>query len=236
MYVCQRWRCVIFGSPNRLNLQLVCTEESPVRTFLDVWPPFPLVIQFYNDHCWSEWDDPTEYRPDNLVAALGHCDRVCQIDIINAAGFLWERIVTAMEEPFPALKYLRLDLIAVSDDSNLPFPYTFLNGSAPCLQDIYLSGISFSSLPRLLSSTSDLTSLHLLDIPKSGYISPVTMARCLSALPKLKSLAITFRFPTPYPKRRNRPLPPSTRSVPPRSHFFRLSRCQRVFGSHRGPN
>jgi F-box-like len=108
VHVCQRWRYLIFGSPKRLELYLVCTQKSPVRTFLDVWPPFPLFIHFVNDHGWSEWSESAEYISDNLVAALEHRDRVRYINITNSVDFLWERIVTAMEEPFPALKHLQL--------------------------------------------------------------------------------------------------------------------------------
>src|SRR6266850_1641170 len=36
----RRWRCVIFGSPLRLDLQIVCTDRTPTRTSLDIWPHF----------------------------------------------------------------------------------------------------------------------------------------------------------------------------------------------------
>jgi hypothetical protein len=215
VHVCRRWRYLNFESPNRLNLHLCCTQNTPVRMLLDVWPPFPLGVVLFNEHDWSEWAEDAEIISDNLVAALERRDRVSHIFIANSADFLWERIVTAMEESFPALRALHLDLIAEDNESNFPFPDTFLNGAAPCLEVLSLSGVAFPSLPRLLSSSSDLTFLKLLNIPKSGYISPVTMVKCLSALPMLESLEIHFKFPTPYPKRRNRPVPPSTRSVLP---------------------
>jgi hypothetical protein len=116
-----------------------------------------------------------------------------------------------MEEPLPALICLCFN----SPYDEFLLPDTFLNGSAPCLQDLTLCSISFPSLPRFLSSTRDLTFLDLSNIPNSGYIPPETMARCLFALPKLKSLCIHFRSPTPQPKRRNRPVPPPTRFVLP---------------------
>jgi hypothetical protein len=37
VHVCQRWRCVVFGSSRRLKLQLVCTARTPARDTLDVW-------------------------------------------------------------------------------------------------------------------------------------------------------------------------------------------------------
>ncbi len=33
-HVCQKWRSVVFGSPRRLNLRLLCTKRTPVREML----------------------------------------------------------------------------------------------------------------------------------------------------------------------------------------------------------
>ncbi|KAH9964766.1 hypothetical protein BGW80DRAFT_1563227 [Lactifluus volemus] len=207
VHICRRWRYIIFESPIRLNLQLFCTKRSPVRELLDIWPPFPLIIQL----CYGFSYDPGD-STDILIAALERRDRIreIQVHISDPQDDPCEQIITAMGEPFPALRSLsfksfhqrvRLD--------------TLLNGSAPCLRDLSLRGISFPSLPQLLSSASDLTSLRLDNIPKSGYIPPEIMATSLSALPKLKSLTIDFDFPTSHPERRNRAPPPLTRFVLP---------------------
>jgi hypothetical protein len=103
---------------------------------------------------------------------------------------LWKRIVTVMQKPFPALRSLTFQSLP---NNPLHLSDTFLNGSAPSLQVLVLHDISFPSLPRLLSSTGDLTSLHLRNIPDSGYIPPEEMATSLSALPKLKSLIFDFK-------------------------------------------
>ena len=133
---------------------------------MDVWPEFPLALRFYTE---SEFDG-SEDSIDNLVAALEHCDRVRQIEITNPADFLWKKLVTAMEEPFPALRSLYFD--SLYDEFRLPD--TFLNGSAPCLRRL----TSFLATIALVYKRSH--------IPNSGYIPPETMARCLSALPKLR--------------------------------------------------
>jgi F-box-like len=208
VHVCRRWRFVIFASPLRLKLQLFCRKKTPVRKLLNIWPTFPIVVE----------NEPfSEDEIDNLIAALEHGDRVQEINI-SFGGSLerapdpsWERIATVMQEPFPELTFLAL----VSFSGVLPLPNTFLNGSASRLQDLRLWAISFPSLSRLLLSTRDLTSLHLYNIPNSGYIPPETMATSLSMLPRLESLRIEFLSPTPQPKRRNRPVPPQTRSVLP---------------------
>jgi hypothetical protein len=94
-------------------------------------------------------------------------------------------------------------------------PDTFLSGYAPCLQDLALGAISSPSLPRFLSSTSDLTSLRLFGIiySYSHCTQPETVATCLSALRKLKSLKINFVNAQPLPQRGNRASLPPTRFV-----------------------
>jgi hypothetical protein len=137
--------------------------------------------------------------------------REIEIDITDPPDDIYEQIVTAMEKPFPALRSLSLK-------SYLDLKM-LLNGSAPSLRDLTLSEISLPSLPQLLSSTSDLTRLSLLDIPDSGYIPPETMATTLSALPKLESLNIQFESPTPHLEpsleRRIRAPPLQTRFILP---------------------
>jgi hypothetical protein len=198
VHVCRRWRYIIFESPIRLNLQLFCMNGSSVRELLDIWPPFPLIIQL----CYGFLCDPEESM-DVLIAALERRDRIreIQVEISDPPDGPCEQIITAMGEPFPALRSLSFK--SVRKRVHLD---TLLNGSAPCLQHLALRAISFPSLPQLLSSTSDLTSLHLFNIRNSGYIPPETMATSLSALPKLKSLIIDFEFgiATPHPERRNR--------------------------------
>src|SRR5258707_15876333 len=49
VHVCQRWRTVVFGSPRRLDLRLFCTDKTPVREMLAVWPPLTIVVQ----QCYS---------------------------------------------------------------------------------------------------------------------------------------------------------------------------------------
>jgi hypothetical protein len=67
VHVSRRWRTIVFGSQHRLNLRLVCTPLTPVSDILEVWPALPLVIR--------GWLDSTKHV-DNLIALLGHRDRV----------------------------------------------------------------------------------------------------------------------------------------------------------------
>jgi len=46
VHVCQQWRRVVFASPQRLNLRLLCTPKRQATMTLDVWPAIPIVIDF----------------------------------------------------------------------------------------------------------------------------------------------------------------------------------------------
>ena len=81
VHVCRRWRCLVFGSPRRLNLRLLYTAKMPARESLDVWPALPLIVS----------SDVSSTSVDNVIVALGHSDRVCQIDLSGVSQFFRER-------------------------------------------------------------------------------------------------------------------------------------------------
>ena len=94
-------------------------------------------------------------------------------------------------------------------------PDLFLDGSSPRLEVLYLTGIPFPGLPKLLLSATHLVTLRLLSIPHSGYISPYRMVAALSTLTSLESLWLGFESPRSCPDPSSRRPPPSTRSVLP---------------------
>jgi hypothetical protein len=84
MQVCRRWRYVIFESPLRLDLRVVCTDKTSTKTSLDIWPPFPISI--------ACWDEVNEKSVENVFAAVedGNDRIVTHILINNINGFaLW---------------------------------------------------------------------------------------------------------------------------------------------------
>jgi hypothetical protein len=195
VHVCKRWRSVVFSSPRRLNLRLLCTNRRPVTKLLNIWPPLPIYIFACND--------AAPMLPltgvTNIVAALKQHDRVCEISIYSVPSSVLGSSVT--KEPFPVLK--KLSLSSLSNDERSPaLPDSFLGGSAPRLQTLYLAGIPFPGLGKLLLSTTDLVSLSLHDIPHSGYISPEAMVASLSTLAKLEALEL-FLFPRSRADREN---------------------------------
>jgi F-box-like len=201
VHVCRRWRSVVFGSPCRLNLRLVCGANTPVRDTLDVWPPLPLVIS------GSAYQTNSE---DNIIAVLERSDRVCQIDLRGSSFSPMEDVMAAMQQPFPELTDL---VIKTPFGTATDLPDSFLGGSSPRLRRLKLYGVPFPGLPKLLLSTTHLVDLHLCYIPQSGYISPEVMATALSTLTSLRSLDLKYLFFRSRPDPASQP--PPTRSLLP---------------------
>jgi len=191
----------MFASPLRLNLQILCKHGTPVRKNLDSWPAFPIVIYYAHGYPRLTISPKDE---DNIIAALEHPDRVCDV-VVDATSSQLEKMAKLMREPFPVLRYLS---ICSQDGNVLDLPSKFLGRSAPKLQYICLSSMAYPALPKLLLSASDLVELKLHKIPQTGYISPKKMVRCLATLTRLKFLSIAFQSP---PSRPNR-IPVVTRS------------------------
>ena len=204
--VCQRWRRIIYASPRRLDLYLACLCGTPVRKNLFYWPlTLPLVIDYPGT---VSCRDLTPDDEDNIVAALTHADRIHHVYIYTTSS-LFRKVVTVMQRSFPVLTHLELTWCQENFQSAFPIlPRGFLGESAPRLEYLYLSGVSFPGLPLLLS-TSNLLTLRLNDIVQS--IPPETMVAGLAVLTRLKTLCIEFVSRTSQPdqgrSRSNHPMP-----------------------------
>jgi hypothetical protein len=82
VHVCRKWRTIVLGSPRRLDLRLFCTDKTPVKETLAVWPPLPIVI--------GHFGQPTQM--DNIIVALEHNDRVCQIRLGRLQIRNWKKL------------------------------------------------------------------------------------------------------------------------------------------------
>ena len=139
--MCRRWRNVVFGSPRRLNLLLYCTNKTPIKDRLDVWPDFPLVV--------SE----SFSNIDNIIAAIGQSNRVRQVEFVPF-GFVIKIRRSLGTDAF--------DISGVDRSAALPYmmthhpaiPDMFLGGSAPRLQIFWLESVSFPGLPLPFSPLS----------------------------------------------------------------------------------
>jgi hypothetical protein len=204
IHVCRRWRYLVFGSPRRLNLRLLCSLFSPTRDKLDVWPTLPLVVE-------GEYMDLSS-DIDNIIAALEQSNRVCQVNLESLKDWQLEDILAAMQVPFPELTDLHLTPYR---ETELVIPDSFLGGSAPRLRYFSLSHIPFPELPNLLLSATHLVDLSLSSIPHSGYISPEAMVALLSVLSSLRLLNLEFQSSESRPVSESQSLPPIKRAILP---------------------
>jgi len=214
VHVCRRWRYLVFASPRRLNLQLEYGGHRPMSGVLDAWPVLPVILKSGVEFLPSGRRHPKwNQRWDNMIAALEseRYNRICQICISDMTNSRWERFAAAMQKPFPQMTRLE---VTVFDVVSI-LPDLILGGSAPRLRALWLRGIPFPSVPKLLLSANGLVTLLLWDIPNSGYISPDAMATALTAMIRLETLDLRFHSLRSLPDPESRPLPPLTRFVLP---------------------
>ena len=192
VHVCRKWRYLVFGSPRWLHLKLRCTNRSPVKKMLDVWPRLPIFVD-------ASFTDPFL---SNVIAALEEHDRVRRI---NIQGITYSQLknCAVLEKPFPELT----DLMLISYKHDMPLiSASFLGGFTPRLQSLELAGVQFPALGKLLLSATGLVTLHLTNIPNLEDILPDAMATYLSALTRLQKLFLYFQFPQSEDDRENRSL------------------------------
>ena len=201
VHVCRRWRSLVFRSPCRLNLRLVCTSATPARDSLDIWPALPIIVSGYMT---------LTSGMGNIIAALWQSNRVFQVSLWGLTRRQLEEVLAAMQVPFPELTCLRLFL---NDETAPVILDSFLGGSAQRLRIFELGGIPFMGLPNLLLSATRLITLHLFDIPHSGYISLEAIVAVLSGLSSLRSCCLGFRSPQSRPGW-------ESPSIPPRSQLL----------------
>ncbi len=178
---------------------------------LAVWPPLPIVV------CLNGW--PT-WGIDNIMAALEHNDRVCQITLSGVTSLELEEVLASMQKPYLALTDLSITRWRDNHGVAPLAPESFLGGSAPCLQHLRLKHIPFPGLPKLLSSATHLITLYLLIIPNSGYFTPEAIVTGLSTSTSLEVLQLVFESPLSRPKRESRHPPPLTHSILPALTIF----------------
>ena len=188
VHVCRRWRSVVFGSPRRLDLRLCCTDSTPLREMLDIWPALPLIINI---------EEVSTGSVDNIVAALECSDRVCHISLWTDTILDCETFLAAMQQPFSEL-------------TNLKFRWGYRINDTVVVPDSFLGGFA----PRLENLVT-LVTLELLNVPHSGYFPPDAMVAALFTLTNLEYFRLEFESPESCPDLETRRLPPSTRFVLP---------------------
>lgn len=89
---------------------------------LDIWPSLPLVV--------SGMKPDISTGMDNIIAALVQSNRVRKATLLHLADWEMEKVLAAMQVPFPELAHLELWF----DGETSVIPDSFLGGSAPHLQ------------------------------------------------------------------------------------------------------
>jgi hypothetical protein len=205
VWVCQRWRQVVFTSPLGLSLRLYCTYRRPVLKVLGHWPALPIIIRYGGA---PNLDPPAPEDDDNIIAALKQSGCVSSI-ILTVTSSLLKKLPIISGE-FTALE----DIVLYSQDNvQLSLPSSFHLG--PRLRTVHFTRIAIPSFPRLLSPSQDLVDIQLHEIPIAGYFSPEAFANALSGTTQLRSLSLHFLS---LPPRRNYlalPPPPEERVVLP---------------------
>ena len=205
VHVCRQWRCVVFASPLRLNLRLLCKPKRPAAMALDIWPIVPIVVYF------APGSERRSRGVRSIIAALKHHNRVCSINIHNIPNSLLKKSAV-LRKPFPTLTELEIS----SWDEAMPVVSdSFLGGSTPQLRTLKLVRIPFPALGKLLLSTRNLVDIDVREIPHSGYILPQEIVAGLSASMRLEKIALDFESPQSWNDRANWDPPPLTRVVLP---------------------
>ena len=190
VWVCRRWRQIVFASPLGLNLRLYSTHGTPVLKSLDCWPALPVIIKYGGV---PNLDPPAPGDNDNIIAALKQSGRVSSISL-TVTSSLREKL-SAISEPFMELEEF---VLCSQDNLQLSFPSSFHLG--PRLRTLHLIRTAIPSFPRLLSPSQALVDIQLHEIPITGYFSPEEFASALSGTTQIRSLSLHFLS---LPPRRN---------------------------------
>ena len=183
--VCRRWRFVVFAYPRLLDLRIISTSKNAIWEIPDFWPAHLPIIMGYRSPLSVEDED-------NMFDVLKNAARICEMDI-DMTRFLLEKCASLLEESFPALEYLRLGSQGTTSLAPLVIPDNFLGNSAPRLRVIRLQDTVFPSLPRLLSTSHNLVSLQLENIPVDRIFTAQELAVGLSPATQLESLKIDIQ-------------------------------------------
>jgi hypothetical protein len=157
-------------------------------------PPFPLVLD-YGPRRLDTW---TVDDQDGFLFALQHLQRASEI-VLSAPESTLRVLTEAMVEEAPRLEHLSLH----SQTAEFVLPRQFLDGGAPQLRLLILTGVSLRALHPLLPSATLLTTLALERIPSSAYFSPDTLVAQIRSMTRLQTLAISFLSTVPRPGFRN---------------------------------
>jgi hypothetical protein len=92
------YRILVTTSPG-FATSLHPRPETPVWRMLDIWPPLATIIRQRQYGCSGR-------GVDNIIMALKHNDRVCQVTLWPVPSTHQKEVLAAMDAPFLELTYL----------------------------------------------------------------------------------------------------------------------------------
>lgn len=185
--VCRRWRYLVLASASHLDLCILCTYGTPIADVLAHFPPFPLIIDFLDQH----HDITTADEEGILLVLRQQRDRVRHIRLQMFAPTLL-KFVVAFDGEFPMLEYLFLRP-PNKVNTILVLPETF---QAPHMRHLLLNNFILPA-SLLLTPGMGLVTFSLMWILPSVYFHPSEFLQQLSRFPQLKILRIGFQSPVP---------------------------------------
>ena len=186
VHVCQRWRNIILGSASYLGVFFVCTYGTPVADMLAHSPSLPLIV-----HYATEGRDITTDDEQGIILALKQRDRVIRVHLDTS---LLGKFIAIMDEEFPILEYLIVDLPAEAKSTILTFSETL---QAPHLRLLWLRGFALPIRSQLLTTAVNLVTLYLVMVHPSTYFHPNTLLQWIILMPQLETFGICFKSTTP---------------------------------------
>ena len=187
-HVCRRWRNIILGSPSYLDLSLVCTFGTPVADMLAHSPHLPLVV----DYLYITRDITTDDE-EGIIFALKQRERILRVRLHVPVTSL-QKFVAAMDDEYPILEFLVINLPIKDKSTILIFPETL---QAPHLRSLDLRGFALPIGCPLLTTAVGLVTLSLWMVHPSTYFQPSTLLQWILLMPQLEMLAIHFGIAIP---------------------------------------
>jgi hypothetical protein len=202
--VCRRWRCLVLASAFHLDLCILCTYGTPIADVLAHSPPFPLILDFLDEH-----REITTADEDGILFVLQQQrHRVRRIRLRMFAPTLL-KFVVAFDGEFPMLEFLFLRP-PNRVKTRLALPKTF---QAPNMRHLVLNNFVLPA-SLLLTLGMGLETFSLMWIPPSVYFHPSEFLQQLPRFPQLKILRIGFQSPVPNRDVESHLLDPDTPIMP----------------------
>ena len=183
-HVCDKWRCIVFASRNRLRMLLVFAESTPTRAAALESPslsPLPIVI----DYTKIIWNLAALTR---FKSALRYSSRVVKISI-NGSRKDFDKVCKALDLSLPALRSLELHNM-YGNIEPIVQASSFMT-SIKSLQHLRVFNMQrLSSFLPILSVTRALVALDLTVDTLFHQSGGASLLTHLQSIPRLRELQV----------------------------------------------